>query len=377
MREDFSTGVKGILAKRVGHRCSNPKCRSLTSGPQKNPEKAINVGVASHITAASAGGPRYDDKLTPKQRESSENGIWLCQKCGKLIDNDPTRYTVEKLREWKKLAEQNALNEVEGGLKIETQGFSPGFVHGDFKINQTIINNYNTSKRRHWRKLGTFGYPIVSYEKDPRMRFLKFLLFHLPRAFKDSGYVSFISLVLPTHITVKDEILLRYLLFSPQTKYTGLLRRSWKYLHTNSIPIEDRQKYQESLNKEGSDQIDSWDLSVKFLEGIFPIELIYDPDEHKMSIGTPSIISSDPADYPDKVRTTSEFLTFVSSIPDNSVIGWEDAECILSYYPLAKFCMNLLDNQKYSLDDIRINDEDYEEYDYINNEYDVEVQRYS
>jgi hypothetical protein len=117
MRDDFSSGVKDTLAKRVGYRCSNPKCRALTSGPQKNPEKAINVGVASHITAASAGGPRYNNTLTPEQRESSENGIWLCQKCGKLIDNDVTRYTVEILGEWKKQAEQNALHDVESGRK--------------------------------------------------------------------------------------------------------------------------------------------------------------------------------------------------------------------------------------------------------------------
>ena len=40
MRDDFSPSIKDILAKRVGYRCSNPKCQVLTSGPQENPEKA-------------------------------------------------------------------------------------------------------------------------------------------------------------------------------------------------------------------------------------------------------------------------------------------------------------------------------------------------
>ena len=115
MRDDFSPSVKDTLAKRVGYRCSNPKCRILTSGPQENPEKAINVGVASHITAASSGGPRYKRRLSSEERESPENGIWLCQKCAKLIDNDVKRYTNEKLKNWKKKAEERALSEVEGG----------------------------------------------------------------------------------------------------------------------------------------------------------------------------------------------------------------------------------------------------------------------
>src|SRR6476646_9851658 len=108
-RDDFSLQVKEILAKRVNWICSNRKCRQPTSGPQVDPEKAINVGVAAHITAASPGGPRYDPNLTNEERQSIHNGIWLCQKCAKLVDNDPTRYTVEVLKDWKALSEAAAL----------------------------------------------------------------------------------------------------------------------------------------------------------------------------------------------------------------------------------------------------------------------------
>src|SRR5437879_977637 len=115
MRDDFSSAVIEMLAKRFGHRCSNQECDRLTSGPQVDPMKAVNVGVASHITAASPNGPRYDASLTPEQRKDIENGIWLCQKCGKLVDNDEARYTVERLREWKRQAEERAIRELEGG----------------------------------------------------------------------------------------------------------------------------------------------------------------------------------------------------------------------------------------------------------------------
>jgi len=114
MRDDFDVKTIETLAKRVGYRCSNPSCRKATSGPRSDPEKVLNIGVAAHITAASEDGPRYNTKLTAKGRSSIDNGIWLCQSCAKLVDNDVERYTVEVLREWKRRAEEAALRAVEG-----------------------------------------------------------------------------------------------------------------------------------------------------------------------------------------------------------------------------------------------------------------------
>jgi len=113
MRDDFPLPTKELLAERVAYRCSNPECRQVTSGPQKDPTKSINIGVAAHITAASAGGPRFNPSMTPDERRSAGNGIWLCQSCAKLVDNDPTRYGVDVLHRWKELAEKTATLELE------------------------------------------------------------------------------------------------------------------------------------------------------------------------------------------------------------------------------------------------------------------------
>jgi hypothetical protein len=108
MRDDFSAGTKELLARRVGFACSNPECQQVTSGPQEDPTKSVNIGVAAHISAAAIGGPRYDDALSPELRSDSSNGIWLCQTCAKLVDNDPLRFSRLVLEGWKRAAERSA-----------------------------------------------------------------------------------------------------------------------------------------------------------------------------------------------------------------------------------------------------------------------------
>lgn len=118
-RDEFSTAIKETLAKRVALRCSNLSCQGRTSGPHSDPLRSVNLGVASHITAAAPGGPRYDTSLTAKERVSIENGIWLCEKCAKLIDTDVQRFTVPILRSWKMSAEAAALRSLNGELDPE------------------------------------------------------------------------------------------------------------------------------------------------------------------------------------------------------------------------------------------------------------------
>lgn len=108
MRDDFSRKTKRELAERVAYHCGFPDCTARTIGPDLNdPAKSLLLGEAPHITAASPGGPRYDDGLSQAERRGHANGIWMCRHHARLVDADKS-YTDETLRLWKQQAEHRA-----------------------------------------------------------------------------------------------------------------------------------------------------------------------------------------------------------------------------------------------------------------------------
>jgi len=118
--DDFPIRVRRTLAARCGLRCSRPGCGRPTSGPHTVGDKAVNVGVAAHITAASPLGPRYDVTLTAAERRSIDNGVWLCHTCGTLVDANDSRYTADELRTWRVAAEHRRNQELEG-LRVDEE----------------------------------------------------------------------------------------------------------------------------------------------------------------------------------------------------------------------------------------------------------------
>jgi len=111
-RDEFTPRTKQKLAERVGYRCSNTECGKNTIGPHSSNDRSVSIGKACHITAASPGGPRYDETMTPEQRKSIDNGIWLCSNCSDWVDKDWNRYLTPILHEWKNKAECKAENEM-------------------------------------------------------------------------------------------------------------------------------------------------------------------------------------------------------------------------------------------------------------------------
>lgn len=99
----FPRETRDRVSKRASYICSNPKCHAFTlCASDAGTDLFISIGKVAHITARAANGPRYDPSLTPEQRSSADNAIFLCSSCGDMIDyGNGLDYPVELLKEWK------------------------------------------------------------------------------------------------------------------------------------------------------------------------------------------------------------------------------------------------------------------------------------
>ncbi|HFI9413630.1 hypothetical protein [Vibrio parahaemolyticus] len=121
-RDEFLMTTKRALCDRAGNKCSFPTCSAPTSGPSDESDSSVDsTGMACHIFAAAEGkgAKRYDGNMSSEERRSVKNGIWMCYKHGKQIDNDECRFSSEILFKWKEVAERKAQIENELGRSID------------------------------------------------------------------------------------------------------------------------------------------------------------------------------------------------------------------------------------------------------------------
>ena len=102
---EFAESVKRRLRERVAYMCSNPLCRRLTVRPQAGTTQVVRQGKAAHIVAAAPGGARSNPTISDAACRSFDNGIWLCDICARLVDDDRDDYPASKLQAWKTEAE--------------------------------------------------------------------------------------------------------------------------------------------------------------------------------------------------------------------------------------------------------------------------------
>jgi hypothetical protein len=59
-----------------------------------------------------AGGTTLQRTADARSTRGAANGIWLCQSCGRLVDADPEKFTVELLEGWKRKAQERAFRDL-------------------------------------------------------------------------------------------------------------------------------------------------------------------------------------------------------------------------------------------------------------------------
>lgn len=96
-----SPKTKILLAYRSGDRCAFPECgKSLTYEDIDN-DVLSNVGEAAHIAGEHENSARYDHNMTDEQTNHYHNLVFLCREHHKVIDDNETVYTVDKLKSMK------------------------------------------------------------------------------------------------------------------------------------------------------------------------------------------------------------------------------------------------------------------------------------
>lgn len=120
-RLNFSPATREIIAKSAGYKCSIRRClkNTICNADAGDKSKSIvDLGIASHIYAASPGGPRPAPIDMPDAMIMHEsNGIWTCGSCGAIIDKVKLNssdqmlnpeYSAENLFQMKKVRESAA-----------------------------------------------------------------------------------------------------------------------------------------------------------------------------------------------------------------------------------------------------------------------------
>lgn len=94
-----------MLWGRAANRCAFPDCKQQLVVESTDTDDETVVGEECHIVAQSKNGPRGESLLAEDQRDKYANLVLMCAVHHKVIDDQPIEYTVDRLREIKRLHE--------------------------------------------------------------------------------------------------------------------------------------------------------------------------------------------------------------------------------------------------------------------------------
>jgi hypothetical protein len=95
-----------VLCTRSGNRCAIPECRKVLVIDKTGNDRESLVAVMAHIRGEKQDSARYDSSMPDNERNLYDNLILVCPNCHKVIDDQSSSYTVEKLHEIKRQHEK-------------------------------------------------------------------------------------------------------------------------------------------------------------------------------------------------------------------------------------------------------------------------------
>lgn len=90
-----------MLWDRSGNICAFPGCKKVLVTDESETDDPSLIGEEAHIVAKKPNEPRGNSTLTKAQRDKYDNLILLCSNHHKIIDDQPAKYTIELLKQYK------------------------------------------------------------------------------------------------------------------------------------------------------------------------------------------------------------------------------------------------------------------------------------
>jgi hypothetical protein len=259
---------------------------------------------------------------------------------------------------------------------------------------QQVLNQYNAEtinilvtqsdrfSRIQWRKLATVNYAIREDSERFQNWFASDIFKSLNEIFSTTGYKHFTALFHPQPVNRDGQGFFVYAFHCHQIRFAAEVKRRGmeRILLIEKLrgqAADEQMKTITALDDEDKIFFAQWHGhgSIDFTRpGVLQIE--YDPDGKTMSIKSQKDFSLDPLEYEHHVETTSELLSYIGAA-QSTVFGFlGDIDSVTKNWPLLKLTTCILDREPIDIDAIRINSNDYEQWDYRNTKLEAELATY-
>ena len=289
------------------------------------------------------------------RRPAAEAAAAFCKRVLEVAPTDPTAMA---------LVQRSPLRRLDAGSAAATSG------HARPTANVGRRSQFEEIGRRRWRELSMISYPAKDDGPDRKKKFMGSLLLHTYRAFQGRPFLRFTSLLV---MTPHDHFGTLYSIVSPFDQMIRQLEASWMILFGLQKDGPDPKGYQDDLNNQLTQLNSIWTMraEIRFQPQLRAFDTTYDPIARQITISDPEVESTNPGDYPFRLKRSSELMALVSALNEPGSILITEAEAVDTLYPLTKMVLAIMDGE-FDLGRVRVGMENHEDWDYINNKADRE-----
>jgi len=238
--------------------------------------------------------------------------------------------------------------------------------------------------RKRWRALGATRYRTFSATRKSWDGFFQTLLIAATEAFAQESYTQFSALLTVEMILREDVSLIGFDVFAPYASFCAALDREQQRL-VDMVKLfnetEAGAPEREAMREEEAERLtrfnQAWSVRLQPPESrrALCVRLVVDRSSTSATLDEAPVVSTDPADYPDHITTTSEALAYVAAKMTTS-IAVTNLDWVVHNYPLMKLTAYTMDHGSIPMGQLRVNVADAEEWDFEYPAFDTEIGKY-